>query len=228
MLQVIVFVFSLVLFVFVAFSACIKNNTSTNTQSNTTVNTSCTINNKLKTPEFPLGKSDTFYFSAQGGEKIVFLAKLMESNDWFIALHVDSLYPSINISDISGIAKTYDAGTEADGIIADQPKYQVAPNTGAADSNNKVRSISTIVPPKDYIKGSLTYESNKGQYCLICSNPSTRFTLSGGILITGISNCSTYDDNCEACGLYKENEQASIELERLAEDGNNNPLFNAL
>lgn len=222
----------LALLVLVAFSACQKDETPTVTYTNTSkgandslvLGTKFVIKNKWKMGGLPPGQSDTTYFSAADGERLTMATMLVESNDWFFTLSEIKLSTSINVSDISTVASTWDSGTEVDGVAADQPMNQAGPNTGAADSNMNLRSIKTTTPPGNYFNGTLTYDSSKSMYRLIRNNIHLSSPMSPGVLVTYTDATDTGDNN----PLFTPDEPTSVEIERLAEDGQNDPLFDAL
>lgn len=220
---------SFVAVLFFTFSACteekkIYTNSSRDTSGNLVLGSKFTIKNSWKLDALPPSKSDTTWFSAADGERLTMVSMLVLSNDWFFTLSEIKLSTTINVSDISTMASTWDAGTEADNMSQFFPPNQGTANTGPADSNNKLRSIKSTTPPSDYFNGTLTYDASKSMYRLIRNNIHATSPMSPGVLVT----YTDATDTGEANPLFTPDEPASIEIERVAEDGNNDPLFTAL
>lgn len=211
------------------FSSCkeeetIYTNSSRNATGNLEIGSKFTIKNSWKLGGLAPGTSDTTWFSAADGERLTMVSMLVLSNDWFFSLSEIELSTTINVGDISTVASTWDAGTEADNMSQFFPPNQGTANTGPVDSDNKLRSIKSTTPPGNYFNGTLTYNTTSSMYQLIRNNIHASSPMSPGVLVT-------YTDITgagEANPLFTPDEPTSTEIERVAEDGNNDLLFTAI
>lgn len=211
------------------FSSCkeeetIYTNSSRNASGNLEIGSKFKIKNSWKLGGVGPGTSDTTWFSAADGERLTMVSMLVLSNDWFFSLDEVELSTSINVSDISSVASTWDAGTEADNMSQFFPPNQGTANTGPVDPDNTLRSIKSTTPPSNYFNGTLTYDASNSMYRLIRNNIHASSPMSPGVLVT-------YTDMTgegEANPLFTPGEPTSTEIERVAEDGNNDLLFTAI
>ena len=97
-------------------------------------------------PAMP-GSTYTFEVTAGEGGYLSLASMLVQSNDWFVALHDAPLYDDAGApltGDITDQLRIYDAGTEADQAIGagpDQAPRQAGPNTGADDEDSEIRGL---------------------------------------------------------------------------------------
>lgn len=211
------------------FSSCkeeetIYTNSSRNASGNLEIGSKFVIKNSWKLGALAPGLSDTTWFAATDGDRLTMVSMLVLSNDWFFSLSEIELSTTTNISDISMMASTWDAGTEADNMSQFFPPNQGTPNTGPIDPNNVLRSIKSTTPPSDYFNGTLTYDNSNSMYRLIRNNIHGSSPMSPGVLVTYTDKTGTGEAN----PLFTPDEPTSVEIERIAEDGNNDLLFTAL
>lgn len=102
----------------------------------------------------PIGPGGAYEFTVRAvdGDKLGFVTMFIPSNDWFYTPtdEDNSLELFVNGQPVSGVVAAgdiaiWDAGTEADeepGTGANQVQRQGAPDTGAADTNTRVSSLS--------------------------------------------------------------------------------------
>lgn len=221
----------LALITLISFTACQKEeptpnytNSSRDANGNLVIGSKFTIKNSWKLNALPPGNSDTTWFAAADGERLTMVSMLVLSNDWFFTLSEIELSTSINVSDISTVASTWDAGTEADNMSQFFPPNQGTANTGPVDPNANLRSIKMTTPPGNYFNGTLTYDAATSKYKLIRNNIHASSPMSPGVLVTYTDATGTGEAN----PLFTPDEPTSIEIERVAEDGNNDPLYDAL
>jgi hypothetical protein len=99
------------------------------------------------------GSAYTFEVSARPGDRLSFVTMYGMSNDWFFGTSSEgiALFDAMEqpvTGDVSSMLRLYDAGTELSeelGIGANTGPQQAAPNTGMADTDNKVREVSSSV-----------------------------------------------------------------------------------
>lgn len=101
------------------------------------------------------GSAYTFQVSARPGDRLSFVTMYGMSNDWFFGTSPEgiSLFDAAGqplTGDFSAMLRLYDAGTELSeepGIGPSTGPQQAAANTGMADSDSKVREVTTYATP---------------------------------------------------------------------------------
>jgi hypothetical protein len=164
-----------------------------------------------------------------------------QTNDAFLALPASG----VELLDASGNARpaadveaeirrwisVWDAGTEANqppGIGSTQAPRQPAPNTGPADANTQVRRYAD--PTNDLLGPSLggfvsitiTNAAVAGQFDVKVTNTSNSMAYTGKVSPVAWALHDTSFD------FFKVGSPASMEIERVAEDGNATPLATML
>ncbi|HFC92809.1 MAG TPA: hypothetical protein ENJ51_08365, partial [Leucothrix mucor] len=170
-------------------------------------------------------------FTAHPGEKLSFATMLVQSNDLFFApdeagISLFDHYGKPVEGDVTDKIKIWDAGTEQNemaGEGANQAPRQTAANTGAADSDNRVRVIdpSSAGYPEvnEQIKANIEYLGNN-EFKLTITNLSGSSALAGPIA-PGVAVVHT-----DPAPIFS-NRQADrgLGLEALAEDGDPTALL---
>jgi len=93
-------------------------------------------------PIFPPHGNYTFEVTASPGDHLSLASMLVQSNDWFYALHNQPLFDVAGDpieGDFTHVVELYDAGTEVDepiGFGSNQAPRQAGPNTGSAEGGS--------------------------------------------------------------------------------------------
>jgi hypothetical protein len=173
-------------------------------------------------------------FTAKPGENLSFATMLVQSNDLFFAPDEAGI-PLFDTQgrplegDVTDQVEIWDAGTELNEIVgegANQAPRQSGANTGATDTDNRVRAVDPadlgISSVNEQIKAEIKYLGND-EFKLTLSNVSASSTLASPIA-PGVAVVHS-----EAAPLFTNlQEDREQGLEALAEDGNAAILFGNL
>ena len=188
------------------------------------------------TPAIGVDSVETFTVNAVPGQHLSLATMMVQSNDLFYAFGENGipLYDGNNTplsGSIIAELQLWDAGTEVNqipGSGSNQPPRQAGPDTGPDDSST-VQLLANLMDTLDYPDVAEILEiniahSNNTAFTITISNISgvqdTLATdLAPGVWVVHDSNQSP---------LFNENIAASINLERLAEDGNNDMMADSL
>lgn len=186
------------------------------------------------TEGIPPGGSYSFSFNAGKGHYLSFATMLAQSNDLFyafkdmgLALYDASGNPVSG--DLTSMVYLWDAGTEINeepGTGPNQAPRQSGPDTGP-DENGTIEMISNVndgfsyPSVMDIIEISISHTSGT-EFTVTISNKSSGSSLTGP-LAPGV--WVVHNNQVQ---LFNEGETASASLEKLAEDGNNSELGDAL
>ncbi len=180
------------------------------------------------------GTEYKFSFQAGKEHKLSLVTMFIQSNDWIlstneqgIALYDGSGNPigASGAADVTAQIGLYDAGTEEDevpGVGMNQAPRQSGPNTGPADANVNVRSVTMAGLPTvaDVIqvlveyKGSSTFEAT----IKAASTASTLMTPGGSVPVP--LSPGAYAIHSGVNAFFTLGSPASNGLEEIAEDGN--------
>jgi hypothetical protein len=184
-----------------------------------------------RVPEFPVGAfgsapakpgdSLAFEFTAPKGSRISFASMFGQSNDWFFAPDTMGieLYDgsgSPRSADITSSIKLWDLGTEMDepiGMGPNQAPRQAAPNTGAADADDKVRLVAdSAYADVSKILSARLASLGEGKFRITLSVlPESPTPLSPVVYQVHLGHHALFTPGAKDAGMG---------LERLAEDGN--------
>jgi hypothetical protein len=168
-----------------------------------------------------------------------FAAMVVESNDAFIALSADGVAllddggtprsAEMVRADVRRLLAVWDAGTEANevsGVGVNQPLRQSGPNTGPADADSTVRrywdATNDLGAAAALLEMTVVNGAAAGTFDVTLTNVSdeTAYPTPFTPVVWAL-----HDDSIS---LFEMGEQSSPELERLAEDGDPQPLADLL
>jgi hypothetical protein len=191
-------------------------------------------NHVRRVPHFPVaafgsapakpGDSLAFDFTAPAGGRVSFATMFGQSNDWFFAPDTMgiALYDAAGMprsGDVTSSVKLWDLGTEMDEPIGSGPNQaprQAAPNTGAADGDDKVRLVAdTAFSDVSRILSARLASLGEGKFRVTLSVlPGSPTPISPVVYQVHLGHHALFTPGAKDAGMG---------LERLAEDGNPKP-----
>ena len=166
------------------------------------------------------GKTFSFTFTANAGERLAFASMYGQSNDFFFGPGADgiALFDSSGkprSGDVTSEVLLWDAGTELDeplGTGPNQAPRQSAPNTGDPDPNTAVRQVTdtSVMPVTAMIKVTLTNDGGTSFTVTIEVKDNSPTPLSPGVYVVFRNSNPLFTEGQPDYGKG---------LEHIAEDG---------